>query len=144
MSTIVEQITSDRMIALTERDTATYKILTRILGDYQTGATMKKPKVGDGAIIEILRDIIGGNTKSIEAMRERNADGEYNDKILTLEIQSEMLGHYLPVLLTEDELREILRNQDFTNIGAFQQYLRTNFPNRFQPGVAAQVFNEGV
>lgn len=141
MSNIIEQITADRMTARTEKDTATYQILTQILGTYQQGAGLKKPKVGDDAAIEIIRGIIGANTETIAKMKERNDDNSYDDKIFFLETQSEMLGHYLPTLLTEEELREVLASQEFANIGAFQKHLRENFPNRFQPGVAAQVYN---
>jgi len=141
MSTIIEQITGDRMIARQERDTATYQILTQILGSYQQGAGMKKPKTGDSAAIEIIREIVAGNNTSLKEMRERNDDGGYDEKILFLETQSEMLSHYLPTLLTEAELRKILEEGVFLNIGAFQSVLRENYPNRFQPGLAAQVFN---
>lgn len=141
MSNIIEQITGDRMIARQERDTATYQILTQIVGTYQQGAGLKKPKVGDNVAIEIIREIIAGNNTSLKEMRERNENGVYDEKILFLETQSEMLGHYLPTLLTEDELREILSGGEFANIGEFQKHLRENFTNRFQPGVAAQVFN---
>lgn len=138
--TVLEHVTADRAIARQSRDTPAYQILTQILGDYQTGATLKKPKVGDGALIEIIRLITVANTETIGLLRASTQE-DYTDKILFLENQNTMLSQYLPVLLTEEELRTILKSQEFSNIGAYQKFLRENYPDRFKPGTAAQVFN---
>lgn len=138
--TVLDRIVADRAIARQSRDES-YQILTQILGAYQTGATLKKPKVGDGAIIEIIRLLTVANNESLELMRASSTD--YADKILFLEKQNTMLSQYLPTLLTEEELRTILNSQEFSNIGAYQKFLRENYADRFKPGTAAQVFNEG-
>lgn len=137
---VIDRVTADRAIARQSRDNEAYQILTQILGAYQTGATLKKPKVGDGAIIEIIRLLTVANNESLELMRA-STQADYADKILFLEKQNTMLSQYLPTLLTEEELRTILNSQEFSNIGAYQKFLRENYADRFKPGTAAQVFN---
>lgn len=139
-NSVVDRVTADRAIARQSKDTPAYQILTQILGTYQTGATLKKPKVGDGAMIEIIRLIVVANNESLGHMRASTQE-DYSDKILFLENQNTMLSQYLPVLLTETELQSILEEGTFENIGAFQKHLRENYADRFKPGTAAQVYN---
>lgn len=140
---VIDRVTADRAIARQSRDNEAYQILTQILGAYQTGATLKKPKVGDGAIIEIIRLLTVANNESLELMRA-STQADYADKILFLEKQNTMLSQYLPVLLTEEELRTILVELIIdgpVSIGDFQKHLRTKYTDRFKPGTAAQVYN---
>jgi uncharacterized protein YqeY len=141
--TVLDRIVADRAIARQSRDTPAYQILTQILGDYQTGATLKKPKIGDGALIEIIRLITVANTETIGLLRASTQE-DYADKILFLENQNTMLSQYLPILLTEEELRTILVELIIdgpVSIGDFQKHLRTKYTDRFKPGTAAQVYN---
>jgi len=138
---VIDRITADRAIARHAKDTNTYQILTQILGNYQTGATLKKPKVGDSAMIACVREIVNANVETVNLLVKHNTDGQQAKKIEELEAQSTVLRQYLPTLLTELELTGILRAGDYANIGAFQKFLRENYVDRFQPGVAAAVFN---
>lgn len=138
---VLDRITADRAIARQAKDTNTYQILTQILGSYQTGATLKKPKVGDSAVIALVREIVNANKETIVLLVKHNTDGKHAQKIEELHNQTTVLMQYLPVLLTDLELGEILAAGDYPNIGAFQKFLRENYADRFQPGVAASVFN---
>ena len=131
---IVEQVTEMRAIARQEKDTATYSILTQILGDYQTGATQKKPRTGDAAIIDIIRGIIKSNEISLTEMRARNSDHSYDERIFETETQSELLNNFLPDVLTLEEVKEILDGMEYIDLNTFKAFMNTNYPNRFAPG----------
>ncbi|MFA7287132.1 MAG: hypothetical protein WC052_05720 [Patescibacteria group bacterium] len=145
--TVLDRITADRAIARQSRDTPAYQILTQILGDYQTGATLKKPKVGDGAIIELVRLIVKANNDTIALLRTAEStfpERDFAEKLSFLENQNTILSQYIPELLTETELQTILVNLVIggpVSIGDFQKHLRENYADRFKPGTAAQVYN---
>lgn len=138
---VIDRITADRAFARQDKDTNTYQILTQILGNYQTGATLKKPRVGDSAMIACVREIVNANNETIALLMKANTEGQHQPKIDELYKQTVMLKQYLPTLLTETELADILAAGEYANIGAFQKFLRENHTDCFQPGVAAQVFN---
>ena len=143
MTNVLDQITADRVIARQAKDTNTYQILTQILGSYQTGATLKKPKVGDGVIFELIRGIVGANNETVGLLKKHNTESRYDDKILELEKQTTMLSQYLPTMLTTHELLTILADCGAINIKDYMSHLRTNYADRFKPGDAAAVFNSG-
>jgi len=92
-------------------------------------------------MIACVREIVNANVETVNLLVKHNTDGQQAKKIEELEAQSTVLRQYLPTLLTELELTGILRAGDYANIGAFQKFLRENYVDRFQPGVAAAVFN---
>lgn len=137
----IEAILEARDQARKDGRTQDYKLFSRIAGDYQLGEKSKKPKTGPGAVIEIVRDLIGGNNKTVETLKERNNSGEWDDKIIELNTQTELLEQYVPALLTVDQLGEILAAHTFVNKGEFRKYLDLNHAHSFAPGDAARTFD---
>lgn len=141
---VVEQVTEMRAVARQEKDTATYNILTQILGDYQTGTTLKKPRTGDAAIINIIRGIITSNETTLDAMRERNSDHSYDERIFETEVQSELLNHFLPKTLSLAEVKEILDGMEYIDLNTFKTFMGTNYPNQFAPGDVFKAHKERI
>lgn len=140
---LLQRITGDRALARVGTEKDTYQLLTRILGDYELGAKAKKPKTGDTPLIEIIRGLMAGNTETIGLLQKTQATDENDAQIRRLENQNVLLGKYLPTMLTDEEIEEILLAQleaGPVSIGDFQKFMREHYLNKFKPGTVAQIY----
>jgi len=152
-TTILQQLTTDRDTARLQSPKETYPILTRILGDYELGTKSKKPKVGDDALVLIIKGILAGNTETIGLLQKsQGGEKEHASEIQRLENQSRLLQKYIPAkaekeqvdnpdLLTEEDYRAILAENSFEKIGLFHKFLKDNYAGRTEGAVATRVFN---
>lgn len=152
--TILETLVRDRDTARLQSPKETYPILTRILGDYELGTKAKKPKVGDDAVVLIIKGILAGNRETIELLKKsQGGEKEHAAEILRLENQSRLLQNYIPAkeekagleddpnVLTEEEYRAILAENPFEKLGLFHKFLKENYAGRTEGAVATRVFN---
>lgn len=152
-TTILQQLTADRETARLQSPKETYPILTRVLGDYELGAKSKKPKVGDAALVLILKGVVAGNNETIGLLKKsQGGEKEHAAEILRLETQTRLMQKYIPVkaekeqadnpdVLTEADYRQILAENAFEKIGLFHKFLKENYAGRTEGAVATRVFN---
>uniref|UniRef100_A0AB39CE68 tRNA amidotransferase n=1 Tax=Pseudomonas phage HRDY3 TaxID=3236930 RepID=A0AB39CE68_9VIRU len=150
---ILQQLTVDRDTARLQSPKETYPILTRILGDYELGTKAKKPKVGDDALVLIIKGILAGNAETIALLKKsQGGEQEHAGEILRLENQTRLLQKYIPAkaekeqsdnpdVLTEQDYRAILAENPFDKLGLFHKFLKENYAGRTEGAVATRVFN---
>lgn len=58
--------------------------------------------------------------------------------------ENELLGKFLPVSLTEDQIREIIKVQKFGSIGECMKFFKENHPQRYDGGQVSKIFSEKI
>lgn len=120
------------------RDSALVTILSTIVGDLASSAKMVDgvKVVSDDEVFSYLKKYVKNIEETIKLSGATQADPKWD--IIFFEL--EYIKQFLPKLLTEQELRDILQSRDFINLGEFMKHLKTVYPNQFDGKVASKLW----
>lgn len=122
---LIERIVTDRNAARVASAHREYVLLTYVYGELETSAKRKglnATEVTDAEVIACLKKIIKGNNDVMKLVPQDDSEAsvamrqktEAEVKHLTQE--NEILQKYLPVELTEDEIKAVLEDSVFGSV----------------------------
>lgn len=119
------------------------KLAQTILGQLDTEKRVKKPTIKfmddvptQDSMFKLVNKYINNNKDTIRICKENQRDDYSN-----FEVENEYLESLLPKMLSESELKAILKSEGITNIGQGMQFLNQNYKNQFNGKVAQGVIN---
>ena len=135
---IIEKVQANRAAA--RKDVARvieFNILTLLVGEMETavkreGKTLSM--VSDVDVTKVIKKLIKSNNEVI---------GLYGEVGSAKFIQeNEILKAYLPVSMSEVEIREALMGAVFGNVGEAMKYMTEKFAGKFDKGLASKIAKE--
>lgn len=119
------------------------KLAQTILGQLDTEMRIKKPTIKfvddvptQDSMFKLVNKYINNNKDTIRIYKE-NSRTDFTQ----YEIEIDYLEYLLPKMLSESELKAILKSEGITNIGQGMQFLNKNYKNQFNGKVAQGVIN---
>ncbi len=136
---IIKKITADLLEARKSRDAGKASILSTALGEMSNHAVMTNGEkiVSDDKAISIIKKFIGAIDETLELVS--------NEKKELLNREREILSGYLPTMLSEAELTDIIRSAvdgGGANIGSIMGLLKSKYANLYDGKTASKIANE--
>jgi len=124
---IKEEILADRLTAMKAKDTLGKTVLSTLLGELDR--INKNPS--DDEIIKVIKKMMENNLLT-------NCSNE-----------NEYLKKYLPHIMNEEEIKEVIKSyiekndlKDQKSIGLIMKYLKDNYNNQYDGTIASKVVKE--
>jgi uncharacterized protein YqeY len=134
---LIDKLKKDRMIARKSKNTYSTSMLTTLLGDLETKAKSSGKEMTDEGAIALMKSFVKKNTQAIEKMG-------VSEKANELRNDNDFWNEYLPSVMSEDRLREIITTlvNDGESIGGVMKHLKINFPDQYDGGLASKIFRD--
>jgi len=123
---IIEEIKKQNMLALKNKDMVARAVYSVLINKYMLAEIEKRTsneKMEDADTIKIIQKLIKELTEEAENYKKVNNALEY-EKILT---QKALLETYLPKMLTEEEIKNIISSLPDKSIGAVMKHFKENY-----------------
>lgn len=140
-SPLKTRLQSDLNDARRARDKVRTLVLSTTLSEIRNHEIDTGTEAGDEAVIRVLSKGIKQRRDSAEQMRAGNRD----DLALKEEAESAVLAEYMPAGLSEDEVREMIRDiiaKGADGMGAVMGQLMPRLGGRFDGGAANRIVRE--
>lgn len=134
---LIDILKYDLLTARKERNTVKSSVLSSVIGE-----ATNKAEISNGE--KIISDTLALNTikKFVKGIDESLALVQNNPQ---LQQEREILTGYLPKMLTDDQLTEVIRSaigEGHANIGAIMGYLKTSHANLYDGKTASRIATE--
>lgn len=108
MMTIIDRIKQDRIQAMKDKNIPVKDVLGLIFSTIQQ-RTIDEPTLGEETIIQMIKKEI----KSVREMKQLYADARRDDEAGAEQAKIDALEEYLPEMLSDDALRELIEQSWF-------------------------------
>ena len=126
--TLYDRVYEDFMSARRARDPLKSGLLGTLIGEAQTTSPTKT--IDDDTMLSVIKKFIKNGKIAIEAGSIQSAQ------------EAPLLEVYLPVQLTEDQLRDVAK--DSGSMPEYMGYLKATYPGQYDGKLAAQVWKDMV
>jgi uncharacterized protein YqeY len=134
---LFEQVKQDRMSARKAKNESATSVLTTLVGELESQAKRIGSEVTDEMVVQTCKKFILNNSETLKL----TITTEVNEK---LSAENETLKVYLPVQLTEQDLRVIVTALNTAKLSDIMQHLKTNYNGQYDGKVASAVAKEFV
>ncbi|MCS7205153.1 MAG: GatB/YqeY domain-containing protein [Leptospiraceae bacterium] len=137
---IVERIKKDSLQARKEKNELKSNLLTSVYSQAKTAAINEgRREPNDQDLIQAIKKFLKSIEENIQLGKENQISKENYEQALK---EKEILMEYLPKQLSENELREIIKNSGAKNIGEAMKYLKEHYPDQYDGKTASQIAKE--
>ena len=97
-----------------------------------------KGEITDGDIINIIQKLVKQRQDSIDIYKNAGRDELAEKEKMEMGVMNE----FLPKMLTEDELKEVIKASGLDNIGQIMKYLKENYNGLYDGKMASKLIKE--
>lgn len=108
-----------------------YNVLTVLIGELETAASRDRSEITNDKVIAGIRKLVKSNTETLKLVA--------NPKLVR---ENAYLETFLPVGMTESQIRDVFKDSGATNIGAAMKALKSNPDAVYDPSLASKVARE--
>ena len=123
---IFENIKKANVQAMKDKDVIARSIYSVVINKFMLETIKKREKdeaLNEGEELNILQKTI----KELEDEKENFSKAGNLDQVKVLEKQIEIVGSYLPKLLTEEEIKDIILNLEDKSIPSVMKHFKLNY-----------------
>lgn len=139
MSTLIEKIKEDRMVAFKNRTEGNNMLRKDLLGCLITDATKATKEPDDKSVLGVIKKFIEG----AEEVKKSTDSKSYEHYKADQEIK--ILEAYRPQQMSEDEIKEAILVIPFTgdpNMKEAMQFFKTNYENQYDAALVSKLVRE--
>ncbi len=140
---IIDEIKKQSMIALKEKDSVKRGILGVVVNKYTQLAIELKSRgeeISDDDTIRILTKVKKELDEELNGFIQVNNQ----EKINTIMHQKEVIKIFLPAMLSEEEIEEIIRSLDDKSIPSIMKHFKANYSSKADMSLVNKVAREFV
>lgn len=140
MSQLFEKIQQD-LLAERKIKSPYCSTLRTVVGEIQTKSKMKNAELDDTIVISVVKSNIKGLDQTIEQLAETNRNIDH----LAACAEKKFLEKYLPKIMSEDELRDVITpymTNGTVGIGEIMQMLKSSHPNQYDAKMASNIIKD--
>lgn len=135
---LAEEINAQNILAIKNKDEDAKAILS-ILKNKILVATIEKraskEELTDADVIAIIQKTV----KELDEEKASFAQANRPEQVASLERQKAVISQYLPELMSEDEIKEIIAGLEDKSIGNVMKHFRTNFAGKCDMGKVSSI-----
>lgn len=123
---IIDEIKKANIQAMKDKNTTLRSIYSVLINKYMQAeieARANQKTVGDDEVVRIIQK----TTKELEDESANYAKVNNTEEVQKIETQKQALQGYLPKMLSEDKIKEIILSLPDKNIPVVMKYFRENF-----------------
>ena len=135
---IIEEIKKQNMIALKEKNTNARTIYSIISSKYMQAtieARAKNEEIGDPEMIKIIQKTIKELTEEAENYKKVGNEQEHNN----INEQKALIEKYLPQMLSEDEIRNIIAGLEDKTVPSVMRHFKTIYNGKVEMKTVSDV-----
>lgn len=115
-----------------------YDILTLLVGELETASKRDNSEITDEKVVAAAKKLVKSNKETIKLLEQSGKTEKVND----LKIQNACLSIYLPKEMTEEQIRDAIKDSGAENIGQAMKALSSNPDAVYDKGLASKVAKE--
>lgn len=132
---LYDQLVEERNYARKNNQNVVYDIATLLMGELDTLAKRDNTTVTDEKVVSVASKLIKSNNETIKLLKDE-------EKKTRLALQNQFLQKFLPVMISEEEIRKVLSESVFGSIPESFKALDVKFKGCYDRGVASKVAKE--
>ena len=135
---IIDEIKKQNMIALKEKNSNARTIYSIISSKYMQAtieARSKNEEIGDPEMIKIIQKTIKELTEEAENYKKVGNEQEFSN----INEQKSLIEKYLPQMLSEDEIRNIIAELEDKTVPSVMRYFKTNYNGKVEMKTVSDV-----
>jgi uncharacterized protein len=129
---LIDKIKTDNLAARKAHDSNKATLLTTLIGEAEMiGKNAGNRAPTDDEVIETIRKFVKNNKQTIEALA-----GVGSEKF---QFENDVLTEYLPKMLSEDELTEVIKSFETKNMGEIMKQLKAKYAGVYDGAMASRI-----
>lgn len=135
---IIEEIKKANLVAMKEKDMRARGIYSVLMNKHllaEVDARTSGKEVEDADMVRIIQKTI----KELEEERDNYARVNNTEEVENIEYQKSLIEKYLPKMLSEDEIRDIINTLDDKTIPSVMRHFKTNYNGKCDMKVVSTV-----
>ena len=137
----IEELKKEKLEALKAKNTNKSNLLSVVISSYQLAEIEKKAKgeeMNDENMLSILNKVLKGLVDEKEMYASNLKEKEARE----VEEQINIIKSYLPKLLSEEEIKDIIKKLDKKDLKSIMQYFKTEYAGKVDFSLVAKVAKE--
>lgn len=138
---LIDEIKKENITALKEKDNVKRAILSVIINKYMLAtieAQGSDKKAGDDVLIKILQKTNRELEEEAENYKRIGNDDEYKNIVK----QQEVIQKYLPTMLSEEEIKNIILTLDDKTIPSVMKHFKINYSGKCDMRLVSEVLKK--
>lgn len=135
---LIDTIKKENMLALKEKNENKRAVLSVIINKYMILTTELRAKNEEPKDDDLLK-IISKTLKELEEEKASYVQANREESVKKIEEQMSYISSYMPKLLSEEEIKNIILSLEDKSIPSVMKYFKTNYPNKVDMGVVNKV-----
>lgn len=133
---LYQEIITENILALKEGRKDDRAVLTLLISKLKNRAIdLKQESLDDKDCIQIITKFIKSLDEEIVSFSKANR----LDKVKILNKQKEVVSKFLPPLLSEDKVKELISKLDDKSIKSVMQYFKQNYQGQVDMGLVSKI-----
>ena len=135
---LIDTLKKENLLALKNKDENKRAVLSVIINKYMIlGYEYKanNKEIGDTELINIISKTL----KELEEERKSFLEANRADKVSDLDKQIEIIKIYLPKMLTEEEIKNIILSLDDKSIPSVMKHFKLNYNGKYDMALVNKV-----
>lgn len=135
---IIEEIKKANLVAMKEKDMRARGIYSVLMNKHllaEVDARTSGKEVEDGDMVRIIQKTI----KELEEERDNYARVNNTEEVENIEYQKSLIEKYLPKMLSEDEIRDIINTLEDKTVPSVMRHFKTNYNGKCDMKVVSTV-----
>ena len=135
---IIDEIKKDNVQAMKDKNALARAIYGVVMNKVMLAGIEAKAKgqeLADSDVVQILQKTIKELTEERENYLKANNEVEANN----IAIQKELLTKYLPQMLSEEEIENIIAGMDDKSIPSVMKYFKANYAGKVDMGLVNKI-----
>lgn len=136
---LIDELKKEKMYALKDKDDAKKGILGVVIGKYMLLQTDEKYKAQGGPSDTDLIKIISKTIKELEEEKEGYVKVHNVEKENDIIHQIDVISKYLPKMLSDEEIKNIILGLDDKSVPNVMKYFKTNYNGSVDMGKVSSI-----
>lgn len=135
---LIDEIKKENLKALKEKNDNKRAIYSVIINKYMIlgyEAKAYNKEIGDDDLIKIIQKTL----KELEEEKESYLKANREDKVKDIETQIDTIKIYLPKMLSEEEIKNIILTLEDKSIPSVMKHFKQNYPSNCDMGLVNKV-----
>ena len=139
---LIEQLQKANIAAMKEHDNNKRAVLSVVISSYKAlsiDLRASNKEITDNDLIRIIQKTI----KELDDEKSCNLSAGRQERAEEIEIQKQTISKFLPKLLSNDEIKQIISSLEDKSIPAVMKYFKANYDGQVDMGLVNKIARNG-
>ena len=139
---LIEQLQKANIAAMKEHDNNKRAVLSVVISSYKAlsiDLRASNKEITDNDLIRIIQKTI----KELDDEKSCNLSAGRQERAEEIEIQKQTISKFLPKMLSNDEIKQIISSLEDKSIPAVMKYFKANYDGQVDMGLVNKIARNG-